>query len=197
MTIARSVRFASINASVVAESRHVANADGSHVLVSTRLNIPEVSRPSASLCLLDGSGNVVESANLAPDLQNGLQLGLHAFSTKKLKDFRVQLVNTSGGGTATGYYTVVHPVTPETLATLQSTREAPLTVPEQFRRPDPPKPVGTVREIAPMAADGELVCEVPAGNRDIEPIFFRGNCTSNFASGVCPARNSESIAISR
>ena len=104
-------------------------------------------------------------------------------------------MNASGAGTtASGYYTVVHPVTTETLATLQrSARQEAVAAP--VGRTDSAKP--PAREIAPMAADGELVCEVRPGHPDIEPIFFRGNATSNFASGVSPARNSESIAISR
>lgn len=195
MPIAETVRFASLKAQVLAESYHSPEGENT-VLISSRARVREVSAGAVSIRLLDAaSNNVLDEAPLGPDGGGALHLGLHAFQPPTDRDFKVQLV--SSGGSVTGYLTIVHPVTTATLAAIRSSREAPLTVPAQLSRPDPPVSAtfNRPRELIPLVVEGEDVCEVHPSNKDIEPIFYRKVCTTNFMTSVVPARNSDMQAI--
>lgn len=193
MPLAETVRFASLRAQVLAESTH--NPEGNNaLLISTSVKIREISNAFATIRLVDESTrSVLEEQPLGPDGSGGLHLGLYAFKPPSNRPFRVQL--TSSGGAATGYLTIVHPVTAQTLDAIRSSRDVPLTVPAQIARPEIPTALAKPRELIPLVAEGTDVCEVHPANKNIEPIFFRRVCTTNFMSSVIPSRNSDMQAI--
>lgn len=187
MPTAETVRFAALTANILAESLHSPEGPNA-LLVSSRVRVRYGGRAGpVSMRMLDAASRVVlEEISLGPDGAGALQLGLYAFEPPSDRDFVIQLVNP--GGSVSGYLTIVHPVTPDTLAALRSSRDAPLTIPEGIGN-EPTR--SRARELAPIAAGGGIVRATQLGNRDIEPIFHRRSNTSDFVSGVVPARNRE------
>ena len=188
---ARSARFHGPAGPTISEETF--ESEGGAVLVAVRARLWH-KRVRAEVALVDdGVGRVIERVALSR-MEEDHVLELYSFSAPPSgRTFTVRL-SARHSGTATGYMTVVHPVTASAVEALRIT--SPLAAPPI--RPDPPA-LPPRRQLAPLVAlaAGEDVCDAQDGGA-IVAIYHRGrSAMTEVIGGVVPANNSHMCAVGR
>lgn len=188
---AKTIRFQPTRLTGILAQLRLRRASGSaqSVLVSAHVDAAASDEHSLEVRIVDGKGTIVDSEKLRA-VGGVSQLPLFAFRNPFM-DFTVQIIGTGGDRRGSGHLTIVYPVSAETLAALGAPAARPAPPPR------PSRPMPGERQLAPLSASGQEVCDVPPSNMNIAPLFFRSTQRPNRVSGVAPPLNSQSRVVPR